>query len=557
MTNKARRLSGINTLAYMGIDPITAPYLVVEQRIPTQNDLVGMQIGALWILEEDFQNNVAPRIFVLCGLNRNIADWVELQTGLTSLTTYVTNSGSAIPVAGILNVLGASASGGVASNIEASASGNILLVSLNNSISQPNTNSTGTEGLYSLGGAGAAFRFMGDYGSTTNTFLGVTAGTLAVTGLNNTGLGYQSLNSIGIGHENTATGSGSLQNALDIAQNNCAYGYQALNATTQGVNNCAFGYQSLMSLGNADDNCAMGYQTMLNCTGAGSNVAIGRSVWDTGIGVSNYNVLLGHQVARSITSGQKNISLGYRSLAANDVGSNSIAIGELALASTTADGNIAIGQFSSQQMTSGSQNISIGNASLSTGTLTGTNNIALGGNTGNSYTGAESGNILLGSSVTGTVGESNTTRIGVQGTQTKCVIAGIRGVTTGNANAIAVLVDSAGQLGTVSSSRRYKENIDDMDDASDALYKLRPVVFNYKADETKRMQYGLIAEEVEEAMPRMVVYNEDGLPETVKYHDLPVLLLNEIQLLNARITDLEDTRISRRSTCKECSISIQ
>jgi hypothetical protein len=55
-------------------------------------------------------------------------------------------------------------------------------------------------------------------------------------------------------------------------------------------------------------------------------------------------------------------------------------------------------------------------------------------------------------------------RIGTVGTQTATFIAGIRGVTTGAADALAVLIDSTGQLGTTSSSRRVKTEIHDLGD---------------------------------------------------------------------------------------------
>ena len=135
-------------------------------------------------------------------------------------------------------------------------------------------------------------------------------------------------------------------------------------------------------------------------------------------------------------------------------------------------------------------------------------------------------------------GESATIRIG-DADQTKTFVAGIRGVTTGAADAISVMIDSNGQLGTVSSSRRYKEDIHAMSEAasttSDRLQQLRPVTFRYKQHapgaETgeKPIQYGLIAEEVAEVFPELAVLNEDGQPETVKYHLLAPLLLNEVQ----------------------------
>jgi hypothetical protein len=138
-------------------------------------------------------------------------------------------------------------------------------------------------------------------------------------------------------------------------------------------------------------------------------------------------------------------------------------------------------------------------------------------------------NIEIGNA--GVPAESDTIRIWTNGTQTKAFVAGIHGVTTGLAGA-AVLVDANGQLGTVSSSRRYKEDIQPMADASDRLLKLRTVKFRYKqpdAQGDKPIQYGLIAEEVAGVFPELIVRNLKGEPETVAYHILPALLLNEYQ----------------------------
>jgi hypothetical protein len=134
--------------------------------------------------------------------------------------------------------------------------------------------------------------------------------------------------------------------------------------------------------------------------------------------------------------------------------------------------------------------------------------------------------------------ETHTIRIGL--IQTRAFIAGIRGTTTGIADGISVVIDSNGQLGTVSSSRRYKEDIDDMGLASERLLQLRPVTFRYKEpyeNNEKRLQYGLIAEEVAEVLPELVVYDEDNQPETVKYRLLSTLLLNELQNQDQTLKD--------------------
>jgi hypothetical protein len=129
-------------------------------------------------------------------------------------------------------------------------------------------------------------------------------------------------------------------------------------------------------------------------------------------------------------------------------------------------------------------------------------------------------------------GQNGTIRIGEVGTQTSFFAAGIRGVTTGINDAIPVVIDTGGQLGTVSSSRRFKEDIQDMGDASRGLMRLRPVTFRYQkpfADGTKPIQYGLIAEEVADVFPDLVARSSDGQIETVKYQLLDSLLLNEVQ----------------------------
>jgi len=83
-----------------------------------------------------------------------------------------------------------------------------------------------------------------------------------------------------------------------------------------------------------------------------------------------------------------------------------------------------------------------------------------------------------------------------------------------------------------------------MDDYSSALMDLRPVTFTWKNSNNKGMQRGLIAEEVDVTFPDLCIYNEEGKPETVRYHELPVLLLNELQKMAERVTELED-RLAR------------
>ena len=108
-----------------------------------------------------------------------------------------------------------------------------------------------------------------------------------------------------------------------------------------------------------------------------------------------------------------------------------------------------------------------------------------------------------------------------------CFIRNIYGVTTAQSNAIPVLIDSAGQLGTMSSSRRFRDEIKPMDCASEAIHALKPVTFHYKSDASGTPQFGLIAEEVAEVNPNLVVRDEKGDIYTVRYDAVNAMLLNE------------------------------
>ena len=121
-------------------------------------------------------------------------------------------------------------------------------------------------------------------------------------------------------------------------------------------------------------------------------------------------------------------------------------------------------------------------------------------------------------------------------------MAGIRGVTTAGA-AVPVLVDTDGQLGTISSSRRFKQDIADLGDVGLKLHQLRPVQFRYTSASTDApgpLQYGLIAEEVHEVLPELVARSADGAIETVQYHVLPSLLVAEVQRLERERKALAD-----------------
>jgi hypothetical protein len=90
-----------------------------------------------------------------------------------------------------------------------------------------------------------------------------------------------------------------------------------------------------------------------------------------------------------------------------------------------------------------------------------------------------------------------------------------------------VAVDTNGKLGTTVSSRRFKHDIKPMDKSSEAILALKPVTFHYKSDAKGTPQFGLIAEEVAEVNPNLVVRDKNGVIFTVRYDAVNAMLLNE------------------------------
>jgi hypothetical protein len=287
----------------------------------------------------------------------------------------------------------------------------------------------------------------------------------------------------------------------------------------------AFG---LGSYGNA--NAFLGFSGNSTTTGIG-NTATGAQALDA-IAGGVFNTASGFSALGSNTSGSYNTASGFGALYRNTTNCCNTASGALALNANTAGySNTASGYYALGGNNTGSYNTASGDGALFSNT-TGDYNTALGFDAGyNATTGAY--NIYIAN--LGVAAESNTIRIG-DTNQTKTFIAGINGANVGTG--VAIVVNSNGQLGTMSSSRRFKFDIQDMDDASDKLLQLRPVTFRYKqaqGDGSHPLQYGLIAEEVADAYPELVQNTPEGQPNAVLYHLLPAMLLNEFQKQHRQI----------------------
>jgi hypothetical protein len=322
--------------------------------------------------------------------------------------------------------------------------------------------------------------------------------------LGNIALGSQAFLDNTVGSQNTAVGTSALQfNTGGSA--NTATGYKAMAGNISGLNNTATGALALEANTSGQDNTADGM------------IALGYNTTGT------ENTACGAAALEFNTTGSNNTASGSHTLTYGTAGSNNTAIGWGALERTTASGNTAAGYLALINNSSGANNIAIG--------VSAANNVA----------GVNSNNIHIGSA--GSSADSGVIRIGTIGTQTSFFAAGVFGASSGSSSAVPVLIDSNGQLVTVSSSRRFKTDIQDMGDASGDLMRLRPVTFRYRkplADGSQPVQYGLIAEEVAEVYPGLVAYSADGQIETVKYQLLDSMLLNEVQRQQALIQRLQE-----------------
>jgi hypothetical protein len=327
-----------------------------------------------------------------------------------------------------------------------------------------------------------------------NTATGAGALLNNTTGSNNTAGGVFALFDNTTGDSNTATGLGALGDNT-TGSLNTADGTNALLSNTTGGNNTATGYQALFSNTTANGNTATGFQALLNNTTGGFNTANGTTAL-----ISN-------------TTGGGNVATGFQALHNNTVGGANTAIGGTALQSnTTGGGNTAIGNGALFENTTGDSNTALG-ISAGSGVTTGTNVICIGSDGAN--------------------------------VNNSCFIGNIHGVTTAINDAIPVVIDSAGQLGTTSSSRRYKTDIKPMDKASESILALKPVSFRYKVHKDTAPQFGLIAEEVAKVNPDLVIYGSDGKPYTVRYDAVNAMLLNEF-LKEYRKNEQQESKLEEK-----------
>ncbi len=362
-----------------------------------------------------------------------------------------------------------------------------------------------------------------------NTALGDLSMNVNTGGSNNTAVGGSALLANTTGNNNTALGFAVLSNA-STASNNTAVGYEAMVSNTSGYNNTAIGLSAMVLNTTGHDNTATGLQALFSNT------------------TGNFNTAVGEYSLYSNTTGTSNTASGFNALYANTTGGNNTAFGRQVLAAnTTGFGNAGQGFNALTANTTGYRNTAIGNDALQTN-VAGIYNTAIGFQSGSLITGSYNVDIAN----TGVAGDHNTIRIGattqVPGDTANNVIAAtyIAGIYSSNISGTGdqqVFIATDGRLVTHGSSERFKTDIAPMSDVSAKLAELRPVTFRYRSDQSGTLQYGLIAEEVAKVYPELVIRDDQGRIQGVRYEELAPMLLRQAQDQDRREQEME-ARIS-------------
>ncbi len=339
-------------------------------------------------------------------------------------------------------------------------------------------------------------------------------------GINNTAVGLNALTADTTGQYNVAVGSGALQN------------------NTTGNFNMAIGTEALQQ-NNANFNLAIGFRVLFMNTTGNHLTGIGAAALRNNT-TAGFNTAVGADALRETTIGEDNTAIGAEALSGNTSSEFNVAVGDSALTAfngtTAADGaNTALGSIALVAETSGEENVAVGRRALES-LVSGSNNTAVGWRAGDNYIGAESGNISIGSDVTGVAGENNTTRIGNITSTT---------FTTGG----FFLYEVNGAIGVFTSSRKFKDDIKPIDKASETIYSLNPVTFRAKpqSDPSRPRGYGLIAEDVEKVNPDLVSHGEKDIL-TVRYESINAMLLNEFLKEHKKVEEQQTGMADLKST---------
>jgi len=365
------------------------------------------------------------------------------------------------------------------------------------------------------------------------------------------------------GNNNSAAENVDALNINTTGQYMTAHGWHALSANTTGSNNTANGSSALASNTSGWSNTAVGAYSLQNNTTGGENIAVGDSaLYSNSLGT--WNVAVGTGALENNTTGWSNIAVGD-ALTANTTGLENTAVGAAALESnTTGNGNVAVGAGALSYRTGASYQLqgantavgyyALGYTGMEGGTgLGGDGNTAMGDRAleynidgsfncafgllalqglsdgiGNTAIGNRAGLGLQSGTGNVYIGEQEMARDPNESYHTYIHNINTTSVSGGFADTVTIDLNT-GLVGHLTSTRRHKEDIHAMGDASETLYRLKPVTYRYKKeiDSKQALDYGLIAEEVTDVDPNLAIRNAKGEIETVRYHAINMMLLNE------------------------------
>ena len=287
----------------------------------------------------------------------------------------------------------------------------------------------------------------------------------------------------------------------------------------------AEGTKALQSLTTGAANTAVGWFSLFGTSSGSFNTAVGAGALD--LNTADNNTAVGVAALLLNTTGTDNTANGRAALEFNDTGTENTAVGALALFNNTI----------------GIENTAIGSAALANNS-TGALNVALGDTAGSGVTTANNV-IAIGTQVAG------------ENVSDTCYIGNIFNQTS--SGGAGVFVNSAGKLGTGTSSRRFKDDIKPMDQTSEAILALQPVTFRYKKeiDPEGRSHFGLVAEDVEKINPDLVVRDKEGKPYSVRSEQVNAMLLNEFLKEHKKVEKLEATVADLATQLRQVSAQLQ
>jgi len=344
-----------------------------------------------------------------------------------------------------------------------------------------------------------------------NTAVGLFSLTLNTGGNSNTGVGASALRNNTTGDENTAIGADALR-ANKTGVDNTATGWQALFQNTEGDGNTANGANALLANRTGFDNTAIGASAISSNTTGNLNTAVGTFALFDNVDGSDNNAV-GDSALLSNVSGTFNNAHGRSALSAND-GSENNAFGDLAMENNVSGvGNTAIGDDALRFNVDGSFNVAVGDEA------------------GTGLDPSVSNCIAIGAPGEGPFATFDNT----------CFIGSIFGEEVSDpATQVPVYVDQFNVVGVFNtSSRKLKHDIQPMDKSSETLYRLKPVTFRFNSDWKGTKQYGLIAEEVAEVDPQLVVHSKNGEVTAVHYEQINNMLLNEFLKEHKKVEELK------------------